>query len=53
MTKKNKIECPQCGSDDLTITSTGEYICNECGYPNKIKYVDEYKEKYIINKSSL
>ena len=37
--KNNKtVKCPQCNSEDLSHTSEPSYICNNCGYPNKIKY---------------
>lgn len=34
------VKCPNCNSQDLTYTSEPSYICNSCGYPNKIKYTN-------------
>ena len=36
--------CPKCEDKDLTVVSDGTYICNKCGYPNRIKVLTKDKE---------
>ncbi|MFN3804124.1 MAG: TFIIB-type zinc ribbon-containing protein [Pyrobaculum sp.] len=47
------MSCPKCGSRDLVLTPSGDFLCKSCGYRQPFPHVDYSWAEVEIKKAKL